>query len=285
MKIFISWSGDRSKAVAEALRDWLPSVIQILQPWISSEDVPKGSRWNVKIGHQLAEARVGIICLTRENITAPWVVFEAGALTKTTTIEETFVCTYLLDLEPDELIDPLAQFQATVAKKPDTLKLLRTINDELKAGKLPKDRLDKTFERWWPELEKSLDNIPKSHVGNMREKAQEFAAYEIEQTDFKRLDLRFLSNPIHVYEDTDREIEFGAVFAFALGNNPEVLITLEKYPESISCELVRIGGAEMHVLWKDREIWISDHGGEKSRENPLRSYISFKYDELETGKL
>jgi len=37
--------------------------------------------------------------------------------------------------------------------------------------------------------------------------------------------------------DAERDIDYGAVFAFALGQNPEVLITFEKYPESISCEL------------------------------------------------
>ena len=26
MRVFISWSGQRSKALAEALRDWLPNV-------------------------------------------------------------------------------------------------------------------------------------------------------------------------------------------------------------------------------------------------------------------
>jgi hypothetical protein len=47
MKIFISWSGELSHRVALELRDWLPMVINALEPYVSSKDIEKapiGSR-------------------------------------------------------------------------------------------------------------------------------------------------------------------------------------------------------------------------------------------------
>ena len=55
MKIFISWSGDYSKQCAEILRDWIKCTLQASEPWISSQDIDKGTLWFSEISGQLKD--------------------------------------------------------------------------------------------------------------------------------------------------------------------------------------------------------------------------------------
>src|SRR5438552_882185 len=151
MKVFISWSGERSLVIAKALRDWLPNVIQAVRPWLSETDIGKGTRWEHEIGAELAQTRFGIICLTPENLDARWIKFEAGALSKT--IERTFVCTYLLDLKPTDIEGPLSQFNHTKIEHDDSRKLLHTLNRALDDQGLEPDIVNDAFDLWWPRLE------------------------------------------------------------------------------------------------------------------------------------
>ena len=158
MKVFISWSGERSKTIAEFLRYWIPEVIQAIQPWMSAEDIDPGARWSTEIVKELEASRFGVICLTPENINSPWVLFEAGALAKT--LETTHVCPYLINLDFSDLKSPLAQFQATKADRDGTLSLLRSINQCADIPVLSEDRLKRAFERCWPDLESVINDLP-----------------------------------------------------------------------------------------------------------------------------
>ena len=157
MKVFISWSGERSKVVADTLRVWLKDVIQNLDPWVSGSDIEKGTRGGPAITRELEESQVGIFCLTRENLSSAWMIFEAGAISKHS--ETGYVCTYLIGLTSNDVEEPLSQFQHTTANKDDTHRMLQTINGLLD-GALEGDRLERTFNQKWPELAQVIENLP-----------------------------------------------------------------------------------------------------------------------------
>jgi hypothetical protein len=87
---------------------------------------------------------------------AKWIHFEAGAISKT---NDAYVCTLLLDVNPSDVEQPLAQFQHTTTEKEQIFKLLKTINGIVeKAGEkaLPESRLTEVFDIYWPHLEKAF---------------------------------------------------------------------------------------------------------------------------------
>lgn len=143
--------------LAEALREWLPSVLQNVQPWMSEFDIPMGSRWYVDLARKLENAKVGIVCVTSENQNSPWVLFEAGALSKI--VDANLVIPYLLNIRPGEVQGPLVQFQGAVTNRDDTFKLVTAVNRALDTLALSHEGLNRSFEKWWPELAASITNI------------------------------------------------------------------------------------------------------------------------------
>lgn len=157
MRIFLSWSGERSRTVAELLHAWLPEVIQSLDPWMSSTDIDPGNYFREILRHTLSEIHFGVLCLTKDNYTAPWVLFEAGALARA--VENAVVCPYLVDLAPQDLADPLKDLQAVPADREGTYRLLQRINQANQRGNLAEDRLQRSFNRCWRELDAGLSRL------------------------------------------------------------------------------------------------------------------------------
>lgn len=143
--------------MALVFRDWLPSVIQSITPYVSSEDIDKGARWSTDIAKELEDSSFGILCVTKENLEAPWLLFEAGALSKM--MDKASVCPFIFDLKRAEVKGPILQFQSTIFEKEDVKKLLVTLNKSCGDAGLKEELLTKTFEVWWPNLEESLNKI------------------------------------------------------------------------------------------------------------------------------
>jgi hypothetical protein len=159
MKVFLSWSGARSRQVAIALRDWLPSVINSVEPFVSAKDIYAGTRWQTEISAQLESTNFGIICVTEDNQSSAWLNFEAGALAKA--VDASRVAPLAIDLKPSDVELPLGQFQAQPADEGGIMEICRSINV---ASPHPLDPglLSKSVKKWWPDLEEALATASKS---------------------------------------------------------------------------------------------------------------------------
>jgi hypothetical protein len=156
MNVFLSWSGTKSHAVAKVLEKYLPSHINKVRPWLSSKEISAGARWSAAIAENLEAANVGIICLTAENQREPWILFEAGAISKLTAVGRAIVLR--VGLKTSDVTGPLSQFQSVATDKDGFWKLLTDINNS-EAGPLSEDSLKITFDGLWSQIEAELKEI------------------------------------------------------------------------------------------------------------------------------
>jgi hypothetical protein len=127
---------------------------------MSEADIEKGTRGLNELTKALYTIKVAVACLTPDNLEAPWLLFEAGALSKTID-DSSRLCTYLLDgLQPQDIKAPLGMFQATRATKEDSKKLIQTINASVCDEPLRQEDVDEIFEAMWPSLEATINSLP-----------------------------------------------------------------------------------------------------------------------------
>ena len=186
MKVFISWSGERSQIFAKALHDWLPMVLQSVVPWLSHADISAGDRWADTVAKELEASDFGITCITRENISSPWIHFEAGALAKR--MQEGRVIPLLLDIEFKDISGPLTQFQAKKAEREGLFGVVHAIN-ELSEVKVSETLLPKQFDVLWPTFEKQISEIPKTQLPARQQRPQHEILEEL-VASIRGLDMR-----------------------------------------------------------------------------------------------
>ncbi|MFJ6416523.1 toll/interleukin-1 receptor domain-containing protein [Paeniglutamicibacter sp. NPDC091659] len=162
MKVFISWSGSETKslAVAKALHAWLPTVVNAIEPWISTEGLRAGLKWNQQLERELDDTSFGIIVVTPWNQGSQWLNFEAGALSKRVKGSDSRVAPLLIDFKkPTDLVGPMASYQATLPEQESMKSLLVSINEALGDDKRPHNLLEEAFRICWPSFEAKLAEI------------------------------------------------------------------------------------------------------------------------------
>jgi len=182
MKVFIMWSGRRSRSVASSLHTLLKTVIQRPRYFISTENIERGALWGSIIAGELETTHVGIACLTTENLESTWIHYEAGAISKVTA--DAIVVPYLIGVDSSELTGPLTRFQATSADRPGTFALLQSINATLPSGdRTDPEALRVAFDALWPAYESVLkENVALPAVADRPARPQQDILREILDT-------------------------------------------------------------------------------------------------------
>jgi hypothetical protein len=167
IEVFLSWSGEPSRLLATALESHLKNLSRQvvpgdrLSPWLS-EDLEPGAEWASTLIPRVRSARVAILCLTRRNVTAPWISFETGVFYSSRLKKA--VIPFLLDVTSDGLSFPLGLFQGLQADRNGSKALFVRIGELAGIGA---DAVEPWFLERWGQIEEEFDDIRKD--GSRRE--------------------------------------------------------------------------------------------------------------------
>jgi hypothetical protein len=152
-KIFLGWSGSRSRAIAEVVRAFIEALVPQATIFFSPSDIDKGSKWRGAVAQELQDCDVGVWCLTKRSLKSTWVPFEAGAISKATAPGR--VCPILFGISPTSLPSPLSDFHATEFNKSDLWRFIKDLTELLKTD-LDTERLHGVFDGLWGGLERQV---------------------------------------------------------------------------------------------------------------------------------
>jgi hypothetical protein len=167
MKVFLAYGGPTGKQLAEQLRQWLPKVLPGIKLHFAPWDIAKGSRWRDVLGTELQRSAVTLLCLTRESLRRPWILYEAGSVS-----QHGDVFPLLFGVAADLLSDgPLEQYQATEFGHDEMWRLVQALRERPSMPRVSVPRLKHAFERAWPRLQQKVKGILSQQAQDMVDQA------------------------------------------------------------------------------------------------------------------
>jgi hypothetical protein len=116
---------------------------------------------------------------------------------------------------------------------------------------------------------------PAERLRQMRDLAHEFHAFFNSPED--RSELRLLPQPLYRYETNRPDLADGALFAFVLTTDPEVLLLIEARPVDGApvwhYGLARMSMVNLRAQHKDRTVWSVEWVND--RQAPNQPYVTF----------
>jgi hypothetical protein len=166
VNLFLSWSGDSSRQIAEILKEWLFTVSSELDIFFTPDGIEAGRRWSSELAQKLQDCEIGIFVYTRQNLDSLWMAFEAGALSKSI---ETGRVIPLIFGEPElKLKQPLAQFQAKRFSQKGILETLEAVNNCL-SNKKTKEEIKAFLDFTWSTLDTKVTQVLEKELNSDKE--------------------------------------------------------------------------------------------------------------------
>jgi hypothetical protein len=119
---------------------------------------------------------------------------------------------------------------------------------------------------------------PPERLRQMQAMAKEFHAFT--GTERGKSELRLLPKPLCRYQTNRPDLADGALFAFVLATDPEVLLMIEARPVDGSPAwhygFARMSMVDLRARHKDRDVWSADWVTDL--QNPNRPYVTLRSD-------
>src|SRR5262245_4405337 len=148
LQVFLSWSGERSECLARYVYRSLPTIVPGIRVFYSPKIDP-GAIWPYVIPAAIRKSHVAILCITHENLSSPWLHFEAGAFWQRPAAADV-VCPLLLDVSSKELPGTLQLFESRSFNKRGFKELCQFLG---RKARIPSNRVGDNFKMVWPGLE------------------------------------------------------------------------------------------------------------------------------------
>lgn len=189
-------------------------------------------------------------------------------------MEKTFVTPFLFDIKRSEVQGPILQFQSTIFNKDDIKKMVQTLNKACGDAGISEQRLDKSFEVWYPTLEDELNALKNESLNTNEEIKTEDVNHSSEILEeileLSRDNQKLLRSPdSKLYDDIEKVKE--SLERISMKNDIlyERKRMSRKYSSMFFEEIMHISGKRSSYaflmtlsLLKDDFPWIYDMGKE-----------------------
>ncbi|GAA0503611.1 hypothetical protein GCM10008937_08900 [Deinococcus depolymerans] len=159
-------------------------MIQGSEPFVSSENIEKGTKGLEEILSNLNQSSFGLIIMTSDNVNKPWLYFEAGVISKRfDSGPDTRVSAFMFDLKGSEVkgSNPLMSiFQYTENDKDDIFKLIKSINNSMGERRIDDAALIDLFEMVYPQFTEELNHARKYVISIQEPQIEEQSTESIE---------------------------------------------------------------------------------------------------------